>query len=334
MTRAGPVKIGPAVILALGVLIAPPTVGAQQPGKVYRIGFLTSTFDELGLSTRIPFFLEELGYREGGNVRFEKRSAAGADERLPDFAAELVRLKVDVIVTSGTLATRAAKRSTAAVPIVMAVEDDPVELGLVETLARPGGNVTGYATLGAALSGKRLELLKEAVPRMTRVGVMWNPANPDKALELNQIRATAQAMRLELESLEVRATRDIPAAFDAAVSRRCNAILVVSDSLFWSNRLILTDLATKHRLPAMYPSRIFVDIGRVHGLMSYEPGSIEMLRSVAGYVDRILKGAHPRGLPVEQPTRFDLVINLGAAQAIRLTIPQSVLVRADRVIDP
>jgi putative ABC transport system substrate-binding protein len=322
---------------ATSFLAAPLAAAAQPAGKEYVIGILTPRFDELALSFFLPGWLEELGYRERKNVRYETRVAVEGNDRLPDLAAELARLPVDVIVTSGTLATRAAKRATARVPIVMAVEDDPVALGLVHTLARPGGNVTGLTTLGVALNGKRLELLKLAVPRATRVCVLWNPANPDKAEELKQARDAATTLRLDLQTVEVRTPDDFPTAFDAVRKKRCDALLVLPDNALRTSRSTITDLVARHRLPAMYPSRQFVDrggsAGPTNGLMSYEPGSIEMLRALAGYVNRVLKGAHPASLPVEQPSRFELVINLKTAKALGLTIPRSVLERADKVVE-
>ncbi len=326
-----------AAVLTLLLLAASGAVHAQPATKEYVIGILTPRFDELGLSTSLPGWLEEFGYREGKNVRHEKRAAVEGDDRLPDLAAELARLQVDVIVTSGTQATRAAKRATARVPIVMAVEDDPVALGLVHTLARPGGNVTGLTTLGVALSGKRLELLKLAVPRVTRVCVLWNPANPDKAEELKQARDAATTLRLDLESVEVRTPDDFPTAFDAVRKKRCDALLILSDNVLRKSRSTITDLVARHRLPAMYPDRLFVDRGGIfgptNGLMSYEPDYIEMIRALAGYVNRILKGAHPASLPIEQPSRFEFVINLKTAKVLGLTIPPSVLARADKVIE-
>ena len=252
-----------AAVLTLLLLAASGAVHAQPAAKGYVIGILTPRFDELGLSTSLPGWLEELGYREGKNVRYEKRAAVEGDDRLPDLAAELARLQVDVIVTSGTLATRAAKRATARVPIVMAVEDDPVALGLVHTLARPGGNVTGLTTLGVALSGKRLELLKLAVPRVTRVCVLWNPANPDKAEELKQARAAATTLRLDLESVEVRT----PERFPRRVRRRPQEEMrrpadTIGQRLLRKSRSTITDLAARHRLPAMYPDPALRRSGR------------------------------------------------------------------------
>jgi putative ABC transport system substrate-binding protein len=324
--------------LTLTLLAAPlaasDAVQAQPTAKGHVIGVLRPKFDEIGMG-RLPGWLDELGYREGKNVRYERRSiAAGADDRLPDLATELARLPVDVIVTSGTQATRAAMRATTRVPIVMAVADDPVASGLVQTLARPGGNVTGLTTLGAALSGKRLELLKQAVPRVTRVCALWNPANPDKVEELKQARASANTLRIDLQPVEVRTPDDFPAAFDAVRKQKCEALLVLSDSLFWSSDVTITELAARHRLPAMYPSRQFVDFQYAHGLMSYEPGSIEMMRTLASYVDRVLKGTQPSRLPIEQISKFDFVINLKTAKALGLTIPPSILARADRIIHP
>jgi putative tryptophan/tyrosine transport system substrate-binding protein len=322
-----------ALNITLLLLATPLAAEAQQAAKGHVIGLLTPRFDELGLSFRLPGWLEELGYREGKNVRYEKRTADGGNDRLPDLAAELARLLVDVIVTSGSLATRAAQRATARVPIVMAVGDDPVAAGLVHTLARPGENVTGLTTLGAALSGKRLELLKQAVPRATRVCVLWNPANPDKTEELKQARDAANTLGLDLQSVEVRTPDELPTAFDAVRKTKCDALLVLSDNVFWTSRSTLTELAARYRLPAMYPDSIFVDFSYVNGLMSYEPGQVETIRAVAGYVDRVLKGAQPSSLPIEQTSRFNFIINLKTAKALGLTIPPSVLARADKVIE-
>ena len=320
--------------LAVGFLAPPLAADAQQVGKVYRVGFLTPTFDEFILSMRVPSALSELDYIEGKNIRFEYRAAGGRDEQLPELAAELVALKVDVIVTAGVPAIRAAKKATTTVPIVMAVEGDPVKAGLVASLARPGGNVTGVTTIAPELSKKRLQLVKEAVPGLTRVAVLWNPANPEKAEEWKEVQAAARVLGVQLQSLEVRRPDDFEPAFQAAVRERAGALLVMSDSSIWSQAKRISLLAAKSRLPAMYPSSFFVDFSDHNGLMSYAASRFDFPRDVAAYVDRILKGAKPADLPVAEPTRIELVINLKAAKAIGLTIPQSVLLRADKVIPP
>lgn len=322
-------------ILVFGILLAPVSTGAQQPGKVHRVGILNPSFSGFAggqASTSLPW-LAELGYVERQNITFESRSAAGKDERLPELAAELVRLKVDVIVTWGTAGTRAAKQATTTIPIVMVSDVDPVKAGLVASLARPGGNVTGVSILTADLSGKRLQLLREAVRALARVGVLWNPANPEKAEEWRQTREAAGALGLQLLPLEVPSPSDLEPAFKAAKRERAGALLVLGDRLTFGRAKEITDLATRNRLPAVYPSRWFIDVFSHGGLMSYGPSDLDVHRSVTAYVNKILKGTKPADLPVEQPTQFELVVNLKAAKAIGLTIPKSVVVRADKVIE-
>lgn len=246
-----------------------------------------------------------------------------------DLAAELVRLKVEVIVTPSTLDALAAQRATRTIPIVMALSTDPVGTGLVASLARPGGNITGLTTLSPELNGKRLELLKETVPGLSRVAVLWNLANPDKALEFEQIEVAARQLRLQLQSLEVRAPDDFEKAFRGAAAKRASALLTLTDTLTITQQSQIVELAAKRRLPAMFQTGDFVDAG---GLMSYGPNDADLFRRTATYVDKILKGAKPGDLPVEQPTRFELVVNLKTAKKIGLTIPPEMLVRADKVL--
>jgi ABC-type uncharacterized transport system substrate-binding protein len=304
---------------------------AQQTKKVPRIGFLAATSPS-AISTRIEAFrqgLGELGYVEGKNIVIEYRYAEGNLDRLPALAAELVRLNVDVIVTGGAANTRAAKEATKIIPIVMALDNDPVASGFVASLARPGGNITGLSTLAPEISGKQLELLKEIVPKLSRLAVLGNSTTPVNAQALREIELPAGPFRVKLQYLDIRDPKDIETAFRAASKGRAEALLVLASPLFVLQRTQLTDLALKNRLPAIYDRREFVDDG---GLMSYGTNFADMSRRAATYVDKILKGAKPADLPVEQPTKFELVINLKAAKQIGLTIPPNVLARADKVI--
>jgi putative tryptophan/tyrosine transport system substrate-binding protein len=304
---------------------------AQQPGKVPQIGFISGGFPSGSLGNVEAFRkgLRELGYVEGKNIKVEFRYAETKVERYPEFLAELIRLKVDVIVTSSTPPTLAAKDATKTVPIVFVAVGDPVVSGLVASLARPGGNLTGLSILAPELSGKRLELLKEAVPRLSRVAILYNPANPATTPILKEIDAAAQALGLQLQSLEARNIKEFESAFQAATRGNAKALAVLVDPLFTSNRKRIVELATKNRLPAIYSWTEFVDDG---GLMSYGPSFPDLFRRAATYVDKILKGRTPADLPVEQPMRFELIINLNAAKQIGLTVPPNLLVRADRVI--
>jgi putative tryptophan/tyrosine transport system substrate-binding protein len=310
--------------LAGGIVAAPLTAEAQQAGKMFRIGVLGVGSPEL-----LRQSLREVGYVEGLNLAIEWRDAEGKPERFDDLAAELVRLKVDVIVAANPAATFAAKRSTASIPIVMVNTPDPVQLGLVVSLGRPGGNVTGTTTLSADLSIKQLELLKEAVPRAVRIAVLWNPSNPWHPLALQGLEAAARSLAVQLQILEVRGPEELDNAFAAMTKERAGAVLVLADPMTFFHRTRLADLAAKRRLPAMYGLRQYVDAG---GLMSYWAHQADLYRRVGSYVDRILKGAKPADLPVEQPTRFEFVINLKTAKALGLTIPPSLLGRADEVI--
>jgi putative ABC transport system substrate-binding protein len=302
----------------------------QQTGKVPRIAFLLGSSP--GADSRVEGFrqgLRELGYIEGKSIAIEWRYAEGKEDRLPKLAAELVQLNVEIIVTDGTNVTRAAKNATKTVPIVMASDADPIGNGFIASLARPGGNVTGLVNLIAGLSGKRLELLKEAIPGISRVGVIWNPENPSSVSGFKETQEAAQALAVQLQSLEVRGPDEFEGAFQAATKRQARALSVVSDSLMFNNRRRLLELAAKHRLPTMHTQSLWVEAG---ALMSYGTYFPDLWRRAATYVDKILRGAKPAELPVEQPTKFELVINLKTAKQIGLTIPPNVLARADKVI--
>jgi len=317
--------------LTLGTLSAPLTVDAQQPGKVARIGVLSQGSSTSGPHIREAFRqgLRDLGYAEGQNIVIEYRYAEGKAERLPDLAAELLRLKVDVIVAGGTLAPLAAKHATGTIPIVMSAAGDPVGTGLVPSLAKPGGNVTGLSNFSADLTAKRLQLLKEILPGVSRVAVLWNGANPIAALLMRETEAAARTLGLQVQSLEVRGPDEFENALPAAVSGGAGALFVVDDPLVFIARLRIADFAARNRLPMTAIYREFAEAG---GLMTFGANLADLNRRAAIYVDKILKGAKPADLPVEQPTKFDLVINLKTAKALGLTIPQSLLVRADEVI--
>jgi len=305
---------------------------AQQPKKVPRIGYLSST-DPARESARfeaIRLALRERGHIEGQNIASEYRYAEGKRDRYSEFAAELVRLKVDIIVTAGgDPMIQAAMNATETIPIIMVGGGaDPVEAGYVKSLARPGGNVTGLTNLGRELSGKRLELLKEAVPKVARVAVLYNPAAPS-AIELKEVQRPARALGLTIQPWEVRAADDFEKVFTAHIKQRPDGVYVIGGALMRNNEKRTVGLAIKNRLPSVYGNREAVDAG---GLMSYGANIADIYRRVAFFVDRILKGAMPADLPVERPTKFELVINLKTAKQIGLTIPQSVLYRADKVI--
>ena len=317
-----------ALLLILGALGAGAIAQAQKPAKVPRIGLLSGGLRGPTLEA-FRQGLRELGYIEGQNIIIEYRFAQGKEDRLLDLAAELVRLKVDVIVTPSTLEALAAQQATRAIPVVMAASSDPVGTGLVASLARPGGNITGLAVMSPELNGKRLELLKEAATGVSRVAVLWNAANPDKALEFERTQVTARSLAVKLQSLAVRGPNDFQSVFRAAVREHAGALLTLSDSLINSYLSRIADLAAKSRLPAMHEQREFVEAG---GLMSYGPSLPDQWRRAATYVDKILKGAKPADLPVEQPMKFEFIINLKTAKQIGLTIPPEMLMRADRVI--
>jgi putative ABC transport system substrate-binding protein len=301
----------------------------QASGKIPRIGYLAAG---LGAATRTETFkegLRDLGYVEGKNIIIEYRNAEGKIERYSDLVADLVGLKVDVIFTSSTPGALAAKNATKTIPIVFTNVGDPVANGLVASLARPGGNITGRSTLAPELSGKGLELLKETIPKLSRVAVVWNPDNPGKTSSFKETEVAAQALRLQLQSLEVRGPNDVEPAFQAAKKERAGALIVLRDVVVSSQMRRILELALKNQMPAIYGDRGFVDAG---GLMSYGPNIDDLFRRAATYVDKILKGTKPADLPIERPSKFELVINLKTAKQIGLTIPPNVLVRADRVI--
>ena len=304
---------------------------AQQPKKVPRIGFLSAASASSSAARRDAFRqgLHELGYVEGKNIVIEYRYAEGKLDRLSALAAELIRLKMDLIVSAGPATTRAAKQATATIPIVMASDDDPVGSGFVASLARPGGHITGLATFGPEISGKQLELLKEIVPKISRVGVFGDVIRPGTAQALKEITVAADGFGVQLQYLEVRGPKDIETAFRAAGKERAEAVLVQRSAVLFSQRRQLAELAVKNRLLAIYGSPEYVEDG---GLMSYSVSIADLFRRAATYVDKILKGANPADLPIEQPKKFELVINLKAAKQIGLTIPPNVLARADRVI--
>ena len=304
---------------------------AQQPTKIPRIGLLF-TATPSAAAARIEAFrqgLRELGYVEGKNILIEQRYAEGQLNHMNELAAELVRLKVDVIVTIGPAATRPAKEATHAIPIVMGVDDDPVGNGFVASLARPGGNITGLASLAPEIGGKQLELLKEIVPRLSRVAVLGTSTQPGNAQSLREAEVAAGALAVKLQYLDVLSPKDIEPVFRTASNGRAEAVLVLRASIFFSHRKQIVDLAAKRQLPAMYYTTEYVEEG---GLMTYGVSITDLFRRAATYVDKILKGARPAELPIEQPTKFELVINLKTAKRIGLTISPNVLARADRVI--
>ena len=304
---------------------------AQQPTKIPRIGFLLATSPSSNAARYEAFRqgLRELGYVEGKNLVIDRRFAEGKLDRLPSLAAELVRLNVDVIVTSGGISTRVAKEATVTIPIVMVQDNDPVANGFVASLARPGGNITGLATLAPELSGKRLELLKEIVPRLSRVAVFGTSINPGNAQSLKEIQLAAGAFKVQLQYIDVLAPKNIEAAFRAASKGRADALLALASPVLNAHRKQLIELALKSRLPAIYARTVIVEEG---GLMTYGTSVTDLYRRAATYVDKILKGRKPVDLPVEQPMKFDFIVNLKAAKQIGLTVPPNVLVRANKVI--
>jgi putative tryptophan/tyrosine transport system substrate-binding protein len=328
MRKAGVLSIlFAAVLLAVAVIAA-----AQQPKKVPRIGYFQAP-PPSAVAARTEAFrqgLRELGYVEGKNIVIEWRFAEGKSERVPALAAELVHLKVDVIVSGGSVLTRAAKEATVTIPIVMAQDIDPVGNGFVASLARPGGNITGLSTLAPEISGKRLELLKEIVPKFSRVAVLGTSTQPGNAQQLRETELAAGAFGVKLQYIDVLSSKDIETAFRAASKGRADAVLMmVAGAVAAAHRTQFAELAVKNRLPTMYPQKSYVEAG---GLMNYGVSFTDLDRRAATYVDKILKGAKPADLPVEQPKTFELIINLKAAKQIGLTIPPNVLVRADRVI--
>jgi putative ABC transport system substrate-binding protein len=324
--------VGYIVTLALTILAVPLAAVAQPPTHVYRIGVLSGVGPTPGQDPRVEAFLEgmrALGYVEGQNLVLEYRGAEQY-ERLPDLAAELVRLKVDVLLVVGsTPAALAAKDATTTIPIVMAGIGDPVGSGLVATLDRPGGNVTGLSVLQPEVPGKQLEILKDVLPTVSRVAILWNPANPAHALTVREADVAAQRLGVQLHRVEARGPDAFDSAFAAITSAHAGALLVVPDGVFLQHRRRLAELAATSCLPTMHNIRPYVEAG---GLMSYGPSPLDILRHAATYVDKILKGAKPADLPVEQPMRFEFVINLKTAEALGLTIPPTLLFQATEVI--
>jgi putative tryptophan/tyrosine transport system substrate-binding protein len=333
--RSGPADVKPKRLVMVALLLALTMCGAvvhaQQAKKIPLIGLL-DTGTASSSSGRIEAFrqgLRDLGYVEGRNIAIEYRFAEGKNERLPDLAVELVRLKPDILISAGgNSATRACKQATQTIPIVMTSGSDAVAGGVVASLARPGGNVTGLTALYDDLSGKRLELLKETIPKLARVAVLWQSTSGTSA-QLKASEATARQLGLELHPIQLRSADDLESAFKEAIKVRSGALAVTATTTLSANQKRLAELATQNRLPAMYASQSYVEAG---GLMYYGANPSNLFRRAATYVDKILKGAKPADLPVEQPMKFDFVINLKAAQQIGLKIPPDVLARADRVI--
>src|SRR5215472_14352509 len=321
------------MLLALIFVIAP-LLGlsfpaeAQQTKKISHIGFLATNNLKNNLGA-LRQGLRELGYVEGKNFTIEYRSADGKFDQLPALAAELVRLKVDVIVTQGTPAAVAAQNAIKTIPIIISGGTDPVATGLVPSLARPGGNITGVTIMNEELVGKRLELLKETSPKVSSLGVLWNSANPSGVVQFKQTQSAAQELGLPLQSLDVQTVSDLQGAFDAVTKSGVNGLVLLATVPITTHLKLVADLAVKNRLPSIYDRSDFVEAG---GLMSYGPNLSDMPHRAANYVDKVLKGANPGDLPIERPKKFEFVINLKAAKQISLTIPQSVLYRADKVI--
>ncbi len=317
------------ILLSSALFLAASGAVAQQATKIPRIGFLAVVSNP---ESDEPFRkgLRELGYVEGKNIYIEFRYAGGRVERLPELAAELVALKVDVIVAGSTQTIEVARRATKTIPIVFPITFDPVESGFVASLARPGGNLTGLSLLSTVTTAKRVELLKDVIPRISRMAVLTNPTNPGTALALKHAKAAAKRLGIRLQILEVRSADGVEAAFQAAAKERAGALLVLGDFLFRAERERLFELGIKHRLPEIFYTSEEVEAG---GLMSYGAKIGDMYHRAAVYVDKILKGAKPADLPVEQATKFELVINLKTARQIGLTIPKEVLFRADKVIE-
>ena len=322
-----------AVVLSLGLILAPLAAEAQSAGKMPRIGVLMLPPRAGAGGTYMQALREglgELGYVEKQNLVLEIRWAEGKPDLLRGLAAELLSTRPDVLVTSGSEAILTLRRATDVVPIIMATVMDPVALGIVASIAHPGGNLTGLAILSLELTSKRLQLLKETVPRLSRVAVLWYPANPGNVLMLREVETACQTLGLRWHGVAVRGPDELASAFEAILGTQSNGILAIEDSMLVSHRSRIVETVARTRLPAMYAFRQFVDAG---GLMSYGPNIPETFRRAAVFVDKILKGAKPADLPVEQPTKFELVINLKAAKALGITIPQSILGRADQVIE-
>ncbi len=318
-------------IITLGILLGSLAAQAQQTGNVYRIGFLGNSTAALEANLVGPFRegLRDLGYVEGRNVLIEYRWAEGKYDRFPALIGELLALKVAVIVTAGTPATLAVKKATTSVPVVMAAVGDPVGTGIVPSLSHPGGNITGLTAISTEMDAKRLELLREVVPSVSYIAVLWNPGSPLQVLAEKQVQAAAQVLRMRVLSLRVKTEEEIKSALAVMARERPDALLVLADRLLLHHRALIMDFATRHQLPGVHAYRELVEAG---GLMSFGPSYADMHKRAAYFVDRILKGAKPGDLPVERPLTFELVINLKVAKALGLTIPQSVLLRATEII--
>jgi putative ABC transport system substrate-binding protein len=315
-------------IAAMAMLLAPVVVKAQQPGTIPRIGVIFMGGRDQPHLESFKQGLRELGYVEGKNIRLEYRYAEGKYDRLPELATDLVRERVDVIVTTSSISARAARQVTRTIPIVM-TSGSPVERGLAESFSKPGGNVTGLSVFALELSGKRLELLKETIPKMTRVAALWSSSENESVMGFKETEEAAKALSLRMQSVELPQTGEMAKTFAELTKMRVDALLVVLSPLVTLNSKHIVELALKQRLPGMYPTRQFVEEG---GLLAYGPLLGDLYRRAATYIDKILKGAKPAGLPVEQPKKFELVINLTTAKQIGLTIPPNVLARADKVI--
>jgi putative ABC transport system substrate-binding protein len=325
--------IKPIVVLLVGLTLASVRFAeAQEATKGPVVGFIGGSPASSFTQDNIHAFrqgLRDLGYIEKKNILIEYRYTEGREDRLSELAAELVRSKVDIIVTGSTIVVRAAMQLTGTIPIVMAGTGDPVATGLIASLARPGGNVTGLSAFGPELTTKQLELLKEAFPQVSRVLFLFNGANSSTVVALKELEVAASALGVRLQPSDVRVANDLEPAFSAAARRRANGLVVLREALYQSNATQIVSLAAQGKLPAIYPTQRYVDVG---GLMSYGINTSDLFRRVATYVDKILKGAKPAELPVEQPTKFEFIINLKAAKQIGLTIPPNVLARVDKVI--
>jgi len=320
------------IVTLSGAAVWPLAAGAQQGGKRYIVGIISAGGGDAqaALASAFRDGLRELGWVEGKNVVFENRNAEDRLERLPELTAELVRLKVDVIAADGTLASLAAKQATTTIPIVMTIAGDPLGSGLVASLAHPGGNVTGMSLMAPDLGAKRLEVLKELLPRLSRVAVLWNAANPYSALVFKQTQDGGRKLGIEVQSLDVRGPDDFDGTFEAARRLRPDALITVEDPLTGSHRKRIADFVAGQQLPSLHGIREFVAAG---GLISYGANVTDLSRRAAYYVDKIFKGAKPADLPIQQPTKFDLVINLKAAKTLGLDVPPALLARADEVIE-
>ena len=319
-----------AMATGAAILFKPHVAQAQQPASPRRVGILLIGFSpESKEAQQFRQGLKDAGYSEGRDIMIEWRYANGDYARVPDLIAELVQSKVEVIVVDSTQAALAGKRATSTIPIIMAVVSDPLGSGLVMSLARPGGNITGLSLMMADLSAKRLQILKETMPRIVRVAVLWNPDTPFHTKSVQDLKAAAPSLSMELSLVSLRTPDEFDGAFSTAIRAHAQALYVVPDAFFYNHRTTISKLASKARLPAIYGSKGFVDEG---GLMSYGPNFGDLFRRSAGYVDKILKGAKPGDLPIEQPTKFEFVVNLKTARALEIKIPESILLRADEIV--